>query len=180
MYDVIQKILRQRVQRKKIEAKYFMQDWRYISILLLTTSWWAWLQNTCTLLSLGVHIAQVTSTYIIMIPRAILNNIQGWKWLSCQYVSLCKVLKSEALNKWKSRQTFSSQYLKKFVFVSICFYMMERVPVGPLVDSLSSGRLAGDQASDCLILLWNEYQVLGKDIYTTIFKRITDKQCPRR
>ena len=66
------------------------------------------------------------------------------------------------------------------MFVSICFYMMERVPVGPLVDSLSSGGLAGDQASDCLILLWNEYQVLGKDIYTTIFKRITDKQCPRR
>ena len=28
-----------------------------------------------------------------------------------------------------------------------------------------------------LVLLWSEYQMLGKDIYSTIFKRITNGQC---
>ena len=29
-----------------------------------------------------------------------------------------------------------------------------------------------------ILQLWNEYQMLGKDIYDTIFKRITDGHCP--
>ena len=29
-----------------------------------------------------------------------------------------------------------------------------------------------------LILLWNEYQMIGKKIYDNIFRRITDGKCP--
>ena len=29
-----------------------------------------------------------------------------------------------------------------------------------------------------LILLWTEYQMIGKDIYKTIFSRISDNECP--
>ena len=29
-----------------------------------------------------------------------------------------------------------------------------------------------------LILLWNEYQMIGKKIYSNIFRRITDGKCP--
>merc|ERR1719270_365035 len=65
------------------------------------------------------------------------------------------------------------QYLKKFAIVSFCFYLLEHAP--PLPVAVKSSQKTSDR--DCLILLWNNYQTLGKDIYQTIFKRIIEGKC---
>ena len=112
-----------------------------------------------------------------MIPRVLLNNIQ---------------------------------YIKKFILVSVCFYLVEHFPhvdklrIFQANDQKKSAENVTkqevrtytvshikkkdkeigyttnvmDEADSHLILLWTEYQMIGKDIYQTIFKRITDNQCP--
>ena len=42
-------------------------------------------------------------------------------------------------------------------------------------SSISGGKKETDGK---LILLWNEYQMIGRKIYTNIFRRITDGKCP--
>lgn len=61
--------------------------------------------------------------------------------------------------------------------VSFWFFVGEQILFYPFTNDLFKLKIKSD---DCLILLWNEYQVLGKDIYQTIFKRITEGQCPKR
>ena len=39
-------------------------------------------------------------------------------------------------------------------------------------------KLVVDGEPPKLILLWNEYQMIGKKIYDNIFRRITDGKCP--
>ena len=112
-----------------------------------------------------------------MIPRVLLNNIQ---------------------------------YIKKFILVSVCFYLVEHFPhVDRLRIVIANDQNKSavhvtkqevrtstvthatendkeivsttnmmDEEDSHLILLWTEYQMIGKDIYQTIFKRITDNQCP--
>ena len=86
-----------------------------------------------------------------MIPRVILNNIQ---------------------------------YVKKLIMLSFFFFALEHFPL-KLEDILhknSSSReeYISQSEPEHLILLWTEYQILGKDIYERIFKKITDKDCPVR
>ena len=113
-----------------------------------------------------------------MIPRVLLNNIQ---------------------------------YIKKFVLVSICFYLVEHIPAVERIlevtvpddnlkanisksvvkkeenkssfvttnEKVESLVTTTTQTEDVhLILLWTEYQMIGKDIYKTIFSRISDNECP--
>ena len=40
------------------------------------------------------------------------------------------------------------------------------------------GEEASTPVEPKLILLWNEYQMIGKKIYSNIFRRITDGKCP--
>ena len=86
-----------------------------------------------------------------MIPRVILNNIQ---------------------------------YVKKLIMVSFFFFALEHFPLklGDVLHENSSLREYNTSQSEPehLILLWTEYQILGKDIYERIFKKITDKDCPVR
>ena len=86
-----------------------------------------------------------------MIPRVILNNIQ---------------------------------YVKKIFVISIFFFAFEHLPfkLDDILHENSSLREHYTSHSDPehLILLWTEYQILGKDIYGRIFKKITDKDCPIR
>ena len=75
--------------------------------------------------------------------------------------------------------------MKKFAIISACFYIVERIPLpSPNSDDNHIDRVhnkaKSENREDCLILLWNEYQVMGKDIYQKIFTRITDKECPVR
>ena len=72
--------------------------------------------------------------------------------------------------------------MKKFAIISACFYIVERIPLpnpnsDNQIDRVDS-EIKTENRYDCLILLWNEYQVLGKDIYKKIFKRINDNECP--
>jgi len=64
----------------------------------------------------------------------------------------------------------------QFLIVSFWFFVGEQILFYSLTNDLFQLKIKSD---DCLILLWNEYQVLGKDIYQTIFKRITEGQCPK-
>ena len=86
-----------------------------------------------------------------MIPRTILNNIQ---------------------------------YVKKLIMVTIFFFALEYFPfklehILHKNDSLREDHTSNSEPEH-LILLWTEYQILGKDIYERIFKKITDKDCPVR
>ena len=86
-----------------------------------------------------------------MIPRIILNNIQ---------------------------------YVKKLIMVAIFFFALEHFPfklehILHKNDSLREDHTSNSEPEH-LILLWTEYQILGKDIYERIFKKITDKDCPVR
>ena len=63
------------------------------------------------------------------------------------------------------------------MIVSFWFFIGEQILLYPFNNNFFKLK---SNSEDCLILLWNEYQVLGKDIYQTIFKRITDGQCPVR
>ena len=85
-----------------------------------------------------------------MIPRVILNNIQ---------------------------------YVKKLLLVSILFFALEHFPL-KLEDVLHKNSSLKEYSSQSepehLILLWTEYQILGKDIYERIFKKINDNDCPVR
>ena len=40
------------------------------------------------------------------------------------------------------------------------------------------GEEASSRVEPKLILLWNDYQMIGKKIYGNIFRRITDGKCP--
>ena len=85
-----------------------------------------------------------------MIPRIILNNIQ---------------------------------YVKKLFIVSFLFFLVEHLPLYQIGDVLHKSSLRENvpqSEAEHLILLWTEYQILGKDIYGTIFKKINDKDCPVR
>ena len=86
-----------------------------------------------------------------MIPRVILNNIQ---------------------------------YVKKLLMVSILFFALEHFPLklGDVLHKNSSLRehYTSQSEPEHLILLWTEYQILGKDIYERIFQKINDKDCPVR
>ena len=86
-----------------------------------------------------------------MIPRVILNNIQ---------------------------------YLKKLLIVFIFFFAFEHFPLKQedILPKNSSWRedYISPSEAEHLILLWTEYQILGKDIYERIFKKINDKDCPVR
>ena len=87
-----------------------------------------------------------------MIPRSILNNFQP-----------C---------------------MKKFIMVSILFFIVEHFPLYRIEDvshkkSSTNGYIPKSE-QEHLILLWTEYQILGKEIYETIFKKINDKDCPVR
>ena len=86
-----------------------------------------------------------------MIPRVILNNIQ---------------------------------YVKKLFIVSILFFAFEHFPL-KLEDILHKNsslreHYISHSEPEHLILLWTEYQILGKDIYERIFQKINDKDCPVR
>ena len=50
----------------------------------------------------------------------------------------------------------------------------EQVPLGARSTTLSTRHAEPAK----LILLWNEYQMIGKKIYENIFRRITDGHCP--
>ena len=76
------------------------------------------------------------------------------------------------------------QYVKKLLMVFILFFALEHFPL-KLEDILhENSSLREDYISQSepehLILLWTEYQILGKDIYERIFKKINDKDCPVR
>ena len=103
-----------------------------------------------------------------MIPRILLNNIQN---------------------------------VKKFVMMYMCFYALEHLPSLDMLSNLVAKEVnVKTNTSDSvvkksparlnmktkvnetddethLILLWTEYQMIGKDIYDTIFSRITNNQC---
>ena len=51
----------------------------------------------------------------------------------------------------------------------------EQVPLGA---ARSTTLLTRHAEPAKLILLWNEYQMIGKKIYENIFRRITDGHCP--
>ena len=54
---------------------------------------------------------------------------------------------------------------------------LELSPFGDVekIGESKSNSLVGEGK---LILLWNEYQMIGKEIYDNIFRRITDGECP--
>ena len=53
---------------------------------------------------------------------------------------------------------------------------LELSPLGvEKIGESKSNSLVGEGK---LILLWNEYQMIGKEIYDNIFRRITDGECP--
>ena len=54
---------------------------------------------------------------------------------------------------------------------------LELSPLGGVekIGESKSNSLVGEGK---LILLWNEYQMIGKEIYDNIFRRITDGECP--
>ena len=65
--------------------------------------------------------------------------------------------------------------------VSIFFLFVEHLPLYQIEDILhKNGSLREHSEPQHLILLWTEYQILGKEIYETIFKKINDKDCPVR
>ena len=50
--------------------------------------------------------------------------------------------------------------------------------VEKIIGESKSNSLVGEGKAPKLILLWNEYQMIGKEIYDNIFRRITDGECP--
>ena len=120
----------------------------------------------------------------------------------CQDHTLHKMIPRVLLN--------NIQYIKKFVLVSLCFYLVEHIPSVEKVQQIKElkelkennsksvfkketnnlsieNRSASvnvemttiDKRKDSkLILLWTEYQMIGKDIYDTIFSRISNNECP--
>ena len=74
------------------------------------------------------------------------------------------------------------QFAKKFFLVSILFFVVEHLPLYEIGDVIRRSSLRETPVSEAehLILLWTEYQILGKEIYSTIFKKINDKVCPIR
>ena len=96
------------------------------------------------------------------------------------------------------------QYIKKCILVSVCFYLVEHIPsvdrmimvtqapdisssvntttvIEPAIDTTDEGVNAGvtnTTEEPHLILLWTEYQMIGKNIYKTIFSRISNNECP--
>ena len=99
------------------------------------------------------------------------------------------------------------QYVKKFVLVSLCFYLVEHIPfverileiehldkidtesvftteaikssveMRDVSENVETTRMSVVEESK-LILVWTEYQMIGKDIYSTIFSRISNNECP--
>ena len=97
------------------------------------------------------------------------------------------------------------QYVKKFVLVSLCFYLVEHLPfverileiehkidtesvftteaikssveMRDVSENVETTRMSVVEESK-LILVWTEYQMIGKDIYSTIFSRISNNECP--
>ena len=120
----------------------------------------------------------------------------------CQDHTLHKMIPRVLLN--------NIQYIKKFVLVSLCFYLVEHIPsvervqqikeLKELKENISKSvfiketnnlsienrsasvnvemRTIDKTKESKLILLWTEYQMIGKDIYDTIFSRISNKECP--
>ena len=74
------------------------------------------------------------------------------------------------------------QFVKKFFLVSVLFFVIENLPLYEIGDVIRRSSLRETPVSEAehLILLWTEYQILGKGIYSTIFKKINDKVCPIR
>ena len=93
------------------------------------------------------------------------------------------------------------QYIKKFIFVSVCFYLVEHIPSvermimdtqapditksvdkntvnEPTIETTDEGVTTNKTEESHLILLWTEYQMIGKNIYKTIFSRISNNECP--
>jgi len=97
------------------------------------------------------------------------------------------------------------QYVKKFVLVSLCFYLVEHIPFVERIleiehkidnesvfttEAIKSSVEMRDVSENIertrmnvveeskLILVWTEYQMIGKDIYSTIFSRISNNECP--
>ena len=91
-------------------------------------------------------------------------------------------------------------YIKKVVAVSACILLLERsqkvieermqerqevreegmeeVLEERQMERLETSAMKTTEKQSKLVLLWNNYQMIGKEIYTTIFRRITDHQCP--
>ena len=74
------------------------------------------------------------------------------------------------------------QFVKKFFLVSVLFFVIENLPLYEIGEVIRKSSLRETPVSEAehLILLWTEYQILGKGIYSTIFKKINDKVCPIR
>ena len=92
------------------------------------------------------------------------------------------------------------QYIKKCILVSVCFYLVEHIPSvdrmimvtqapvnktvnEPTIDTTDESVTAVVTTTNTteephLILLWTEYQMIGKNIYKTIFSRISNNECP--
>ena len=105
-----------------------------------------------------------------MIPRVLLRNVQVG---TSYYIGLTNLV-------WRPFWVIlvlHLQHVGKFLIVSFWFFVGEQILLYPFNNDTFKLRTKSDA---CLILLWNDYQVLGKDIYQTIFKRITDGQCPQR
>ena len=105
-----------------------------------------------------------------MIPRVLLRNVQVG---TSYYIGLTNLV-------WRPFWiilVLHLQHVGKFLIVSFWFFVGEQILLYPFNNDTFKLRTKSDA---CLILLWNDYQVLGKDIYQTIFKRITDGQCPQR
>ena len=54
---------------------------------------------------------------------------------------------------------------------------LELSPLG-VVEKIGESKSNSLVGEGKLILLWNEYQMIGKEIYDNIFRRITDGECP--
>ena len=98
------------------------------------------------------------------------------------------------------------QYIKKCILVSVFFYQVEHIPSvdriimdtqapdmyksvdektvnEPTIDTTDESATAVVTSTNTteephLILLWTEYQMIGKNIYKTIFSRISKNECP--
>ena len=79
--------------------------------------------------------------------------------------------------------------LRRLVVVCSFFFIFEKVVAhlhretgerGLELSPLGDVEKIGESKSKApkLILLWNEYQMIGKEIYDNIFRRITDGECP--
>ena len=109
-----------------------------------------------------------------MIPRILLNHAGYIKKLVA--VSACILLLERSQKVLEERMQERPEVLEERSEEVIRERTQER-PEERQREKMETSAMKTTGKESKLVLLWNNYQMLGKEIYTTIFRRITDHQC---